>query len=386
MINVKERNSVNSNRLGCSKKQGFTLVELLVVIAIIGILIALLLPAVQAAREAARRMQCSNNLKQLGLAVHTYHDIYNSGPGFGWGNNQNYSAHVGLLPQIEQTARFDLIQSVQNHYNTGESEFYNPYTPYEAWQGSIAAFLCPSDGRSKSGDSGYAANNYCYSFGDYEDEYYGQVGDKNTRTFFAMTMSGTAQTGWAIPKALSFAAVSDGTSNTVMISERCASPSAYMRGPAPGQDSSIKGGILGNETASWTNPQACLTYRNGKTYANFGSAVPTAGQGTYFGYYGHCFARFSTILPPNSPSCAFDSGSNLHNDASLLPPTSNHTGGVNVALVDASVRFVSDTVHVDFSTGVSGRSQKYDGYSGPSVFGVWGSIGSINGGESAAVP
>src|SRR5215212_3480254 len=95
------------------RRRGFTLIELLVVIAIIAVLIALLLPAVQAAREAARRAQCVNNLKQLGIAMHNYHDINGSLP-MGSGNcqytvigqylaKQGLSAHSALLPQLEQT-------------------------------------------------------------------------------------------------------------------------------------------------------------------------------------------------------------------------------------------------------------------------------------------
>src|SRR3954451_2672849 len=93
-----------------TKRRGFTLIELLVVIAIIGVLIALLLPAVQAAREAARRSQCTNNLKQIGIALHNYHDGTGSlpwghGP-FGW---NDWSASVMLLPFIEQKQIYDAI-------------------------------------------------------------------------------------------------------------------------------------------------------------------------------------------------------------------------------------------------------------------------------------
>ena len=97
-----------------SCRRGFTLVELLVVIAIIGLLVALLLPAVQAAREAARRMRCSNNLKQIGLALHNYHGVHNTFPP-GNSINNNYANHAWgwgshLLPFLEQATLFQAIE------------------------------------------------------------------------------------------------------------------------------------------------------------------------------------------------------------------------------------------------------------------------------------
>lgn len=93
-------------------RKGFTLVELLVVIAIIGILIALLLPAVQAAREAARRSQCTNNLKQLGLAIHNFHDVNNVFPiGQPDDDNDNYAWGAYILPYVEQKQMYDTLVS-----------------------------------------------------------------------------------------------------------------------------------------------------------------------------------------------------------------------------------------------------------------------------------
>jgi prepilin-type N-terminal cleavage/methylation domain-containing protein len=102
----------------CPQVRGFTLVELLVVIAIIGVLVSLLLPAVQAAREAARRMQCSNNLHQIGMGMHNYHDVFlafpvgvtNSVAGNGNGSNGNWTWPARLLPFVEQGTLYDQLR------------------------------------------------------------------------------------------------------------------------------------------------------------------------------------------------------------------------------------------------------------------------------------
>ena len=133
------------------RRLAFTLVELLVVIAIIGILVALLLPAVQAAREAARRMQCSNNMKQIGLALHNYHDIYKAFPSTycgvsdpvngGWSYNTfRGSEKVRLLPFIEQQSVYDAINF---GYNTDDQRFPNNTLIRET---VVAGFRCPSSG------------------------------------------------------------------------------------------------------------------------------------------------------------------------------------------------------------------------------------------------
>jgi len=132
-------------------------------------------------------MQCTNHLKQVTLAIHNYHDTYNSVPGFGWGMNQNYSAHVGLLPFYEQTARFEDIESVKGDFD-GTNVIVspvrsNPYSDYRAWKGVISAMVCPSDGNaSGAGAGGFTPTNYCFSFGDYAMEMYGN--SPNNRTFF----------------------------------------------------------------------------------------------------------------------------------------------------------------------------------------------------------
>src|SRR6188474_2972552 len=130
-----------------SFRRGFTLVELLVVIAIIGVLVALLLPAVQSAREAARRTQCTNNMKQIGLACHNFHDTYGTVPNIvsytptgGGGTTGGFGSGWGflpfLLPYVEQKALFDTINFNSNVCCNSLKQVHNAYIP---------AFSCPSD-------------------------------------------------------------------------------------------------------------------------------------------------------------------------------------------------------------------------------------------------
>jgi prepilin-type N-terminal cleavage/methylation domain-containing protein len=140
---------------GAIARQGFTLVELLVVIAIIGVLVALLLPAVQTARESARRMTCANNLKQLGIAAHNFHDIHNRLPaGYlgpiphdNWNNHQNdnqYAAVLAqLLPYVEQQAVYNLIQ-VKMDVKVKDSPWWSNSSSATAARTKIKGFLCPS--------------------------------------------------------------------------------------------------------------------------------------------------------------------------------------------------------------------------------------------------
>lgn len=134
-----------------SRSDGFTLIELLVVIAIIGVLIALLLPAVQSAREAARRAQCTNNMKQLGLALHNYHDAFGSfppggmtAPGWGWANN-GISWRGLILPRMEGNNAYNAINFDLYADGSGQASFMT------AWYTTFSTFLCPSDGDNQNG-------------------------------------------------------------------------------------------------------------------------------------------------------------------------------------------------------------------------------------------
>ncbi len=134
--------------------RGFTLIELLVVIAIIGVLISLLLPAVQSAREAARRAQCTNNLKQLGLALHNYHDIHGSfppggmtAPGWGWANN-GLTWRGLILPMMEGNTAYNAVNFNLYADGSGQASFAT------AWYTLFSTFICPSDPNNSTGFRG----------------------------------------------------------------------------------------------------------------------------------------------------------------------------------------------------------------------------------------
>lgn len=336
--------------------RGFTLVELLVVIAIIGVLIALLLPAVQQAREAARRMQCSNNLKQLGLALHNYHDTYgkfparNMGtgtPGSGY-QRTRISGMMALLPFFEQEALYNqLIQPGQR-------------APWDAaFAGfELPALLCPSDGSASNSPAGstFGIYNYVFCGGD--------------------SLNGTSSGSETVPTprasrglfasylCYGFRDMTDGTSNTIALSE-------LVRPISTGDI-----GMLASST-SITTPAACKAtydYTNHVYYS--GGWTSDTSRGYRFADGAEYFAGFNTILPPNSPSCF--SGSGSHWFPGMYSAGSRHPGGVLCAMGDGSTRFVSETI----DTGNQSTAPPAYNGSGYSPFGVWGAMGTRNGSET----
>ncbi|MBA2117598.1 DUF1559 domain-containing protein [Bremerella alba] len=315
-----------------SRQRGFTLVELLVVIAIIGVLIALLLPAVQQAREAARRMQCSNHQKQLGLALHNYHDTYGKLPynqhpdtGSGSSKQRGPSFFVRLLPFIEQGAAYDqIVFSGDWSMQDGPNPNANLIDGFV-----VAGLLCPSSPLPEVETQSTASN------GDIELQVASYVGIMGTSWLggtvdvpatedsFPNAYGEGIVNGMIVPiypasaahddqggSGVSFKNALDGTSNTMILSEQ----SDFF---IDATGSKIKRRSGGHAGRAWCG---------GGNYADWSENVTTV--------------RY--------PIATEGGWGNLDNYYRNIPPISAHPGGVMVTLTDGSVRFLSETV--DFAT------------------------------------
>jgi prepilin-type N-terminal cleavage/methylation domain-containing protein/prepilin-type processing-associated H-X9-DG protein len=283
-------------------RTAFTLVELLVVIAIIGILVALLLPAVQMAREAGRRTACNNNLKQIGLALQNYHSTYNNFPVARNPYPLVHSALSRLLPFCEQSNLQNLV-----NYSVPLSDPANAAASTVA----VSFFVCPSDGAGgrvmglPDAGSNYVANNGSGTVA------YGLIASGDG--VFTQTNNG-------------FRNLTDGSSNTAAFSESILGNGTASSPQNPRLD------VLELAGGSDTTPAACAG--GGGTWSG------KRGGKWLDGHYGNTL--YNHFYLPN-PTGIWDCGNGSHNKA-LSTARSYHPGGVNVGLCDGSVRFVSNAI------------------------------------------
>jgi prepilin-type processing-associated H-X9-DG protein len=330
------------------------------------VLIALLLPAVQQAREAARRTQCKNNLKQLGLALHNYHDTFNYFPARKagtccWPGNNNagrMSGIYGMLPFIEQAP---LYQQIQSGNSTGTPVMPPggpaPWTSWVVWDVTIPMLLCPSDGASITQVKN---NSYMFSVG---DSLTNNNNISQVRGLFGASAPGVGNGGSRMGD------ITDGTSNTIAMSEHLRDD----RGIGAGNGFKTKVGIAVGQSSLATNPGQCLALNIGGYYPSGTSAKARNGALVWDGQMER--SGFTTILPPNAPSCAEGSDVNADSATVIISPSSNHTGGVNSLMADGSVRFISENIN-------SGNLSLPAVTGGQSPYGVWGALGTKNAGEA----
>ncbi len=305
-------------------RRGFTLIELLVVIAIIAVLIALLLPAVQAAREAARRAQCVNNLKQIGLALHNYHDQKGAFP-----NGQFSCRDVGpivmLLPNIEQQVLFNAINF--NYAGGGDvwpSFRNNGDVNTTVGFTQLSGLLCPSDPDRLTTTMGHI--NYVFNMG--SDAW----GNSNLSPYNGPFTPNNSRPA-------TFANITDGTSNTAGVSERVKGTGGSFDATKPTASwiNSKDGNPTGNNVGPAVAQTSCLAAGQ-PTAANYIQSDPVGGYWTdgsdAAGLYNH-------VMMPNTYSCS-SSGDTWRN--AMESAASRHSGAVNLLMMDGSVRNVKNSI------------------------------------------
>ena len=348
-----------------NSRPAFTLVELLVVIAIIGILIGMLLPAVQSVREAARRTQCANKLRQISLSVHNFESammrfpVNQIGPGMpdgsgGYGPGY-YSWLVPLLPFIEQN---NLHQSFALEQNNGDGNGYRvseTHTNALAVSTLVSTFICPSDQPNLEnstilGSANPAPGSYAGNAG-WPPYATGFSGERATPGLFNGMISlhhPSADIAWHIKK-VGFHSVTDGTSNTALVSERLIQPGNSSDAIDNGDKRLRSLCILArDETLSEINQQLSSTHAHIFESAHIGRSW-SSGWPMVAPTYMH-------VQPPNGLIGHYADDSSRDEGHFMISPSSRHPGGVNLGLADGSVRFVSDGVSIEVWWAVGSRN------------------------------
>ena len=298
-------------------RPAFTLIELLVVIAIIAILIALLLPAVQQAREAARRSQCRNHQKQIGLALHNYHDQFNAIPpgairdwthsGGSWTTSQ-ISWTARILPFMDQAPLFEKVDWESYPGNSGTNDTLRRLR--------MPMYLCPSDPGAPPSNS-YAPTNYVGCIGRDEQP-------NTTNAFFQLRGH------------MRLADLTDGTSNTMAVSE-CLIGDPFIK-------------RFAGDTAGYS---ACKIGAAPSITSNVGNEG--RGYSWFYGMRNQAWS-YSTVLAPNDKATK-DQECERWTSTGVFAARSQHVGGVQVMFGDGRVRFINESIDMSIWQGLGSRNK-----------------------------
>jgi len=367
-------------------RRGFTLIELLVVIAIIAVLIALLLPAVQSAREAARRAQCVNNLKQIGLALHNYHQTNGKFPqghsesassiGYagGYAGWTEWSAQAEMLGYIESNPIYNAI-----NFNFCGGYNYAAYANVTAYTTVIPSFMCPSDTNVDKGGPPQAISglNNWGGNGTYPpniNSYRGSIGTTTSPYGWTtgygccqpdpLNLSGGSGTGSANSTGMfcywvcyGIQDATDGTSNTIIFAESLVGDTSNVASNVGHKNNSVTGvtaAAIAEAADASVNTggvnfytqnvipaiQACtVAYKSGTNF--------TSDNGNRWGWGAVGMTLFNTVVTPNGApwnACRDQCGGCSPDDSLFSNAQSNHPGGVNVLMADGSARFIKDSI------------------------------------------
>ncbi len=349
------------------RRSAFTLIELLVVIAIIAVLISLLLPAVQSAREAARRAQCTNNLKQYGLAIHNYEQTIGCLP-FGKGGDYmsvlpaapvyaRWSTHSQLLGFLEQMPLYNAINLnlPPETPDTGGmgmgmgmmSAYQDPNRENSTvCRIAISAFLCPSDAAGSTSNNWPGGNNYVGNEGNWLcdacEQYPPMIG-----------FIGLPRGPFYNRSCIRLASLTDGLSNTAFVSEKSRGMGTY--------DAARDMFMIGSTMSIDDTFQQCSSLNP----SNGMASVIDSWMGAAWCVGDMSCTTYNHVGGPNSTTCASMGGMMMGGPTAMvnmsvqIPPSSQHPGGVNLLLGDGSVRFIKSTIALS----------------------VWRALGTRNGGE-----